>query len=171
MISKIFAGFIAVVTTFFVLLVITVLVALSNAFAGTASLSFGPTLNGTLGAQKMLTAGYEIRWDEPSIQLEGGGWNKSDGPGFTGFLGANLGVHVVSESGLAMRIGVGPVIVSDVDDRVSTLVNAHIQTRVGLEKENFACGVQYDHISNGGTGGANLGRDAIALYLGVPLWR
>lgn len=136
--------------------------------AGSLTLSFGPSIDGTIGAQKIAQLGYEIRWGAPSLTLETGMLNALGG-GFVFMGGANLGVHVVSADGLSMRIGVGPAYVSQIDDRLSSHMQAHIQARVGLEMQSYQTGVQLDHWSNAGLKPPNLGLDAVSVYVGIPL--
>lgn len=143
------------------------LIQLPEAHSSQVALSFGPTVDGAIGEKKMLTAGYEFRWNEPSLILEAGGWNSSNG--FAGFGGINMGVHIASNDGMCARIGFGPALISQTDDRLSSLFEFHIQARLGLEKENWAAGIQFDHFSNAGIVPPNPGRDVVSLYLGFPL--
>lgn len=135
--------------------------------ANSLSLSFGPTLNGVIGPKKLLTVGYEFNWGGPSLQLEGGTFTQ-DGS-FTYFGGANIGVHVSASDGWGARIGVGPVGISKADDRLSSILNFHIQARLALEREFWAAGLQLDHFSNANLWPPNLGMDALSLFVSIPL--
>jgi hypothetical protein len=131
------------------------------------SLSFGPTINGTIGAKKALALGYEHNWSGPSVLLTAGTWNADGGMAFYGSV--NLGVHVAAPSGLMARIGFGPAAISQTDDRLSSIGEFHIQARAGLELARWSVGLQFDHFSNAGIVPPNLGRDIVALYIGIPL--
>lgn len=141
----------------------------SVSYADSLALSFGPSLDGSIGEIKALQAGYEFYGSGGSFSLvlETGGWNWQDS--FTFFGGANFGVHVVSPDGISMRVGVGPSLISQTDDRLSSLFEFHIQAKVGLQVSNFSTGLQFDHFSNAGLWPPNLGRDLLSVYIGFPL--
>jgi hypothetical protein len=139
----------------------------SVANAGQLSLSFGPSLDGTLGTKKALQLGYEVKWGAPFLEIEAGGWNEPNGASFMG--SAMFGVHVTTQDGIFAQVGFGPAVVSQTDDRLSSLLEAHLRGRVGAEMGGwFVCG-QYDHLSNAGAVGPNLGLDLIGLCVGIPL--
>lgn len=140
--------------------------------ADSLSLSFGPSLDGTVGEVKALTLGYEFQWGSVSLVPETGMWNEPNGANpFTFYGGVNIGVHVVSTSGIGMRVGIGPCVLSQTDDHTSGTFEFHIQARVGLEVENFQVGFEGNHWSDGQFigPGPNLGRDTLGIYLGIPL--
>ncbi len=139
----------------------------SNAHAGLLLLSFGPTINGTIGEKKVLTAGYEYNWGAPSLKLDAGTWNVNGGMAFYGAL--NFGVHVISSGGLTTRIGFGPAVISQTDERLSSNFEFNIQARIGLNMGGWEAGLNALHLSNAGIKLPNLGRDIVGIYIGVPL--
>lgn len=141
----------------------------SLSHADSLAMSFGPSLDGTIGEIKALQLGYEFQGQGGSFSLllEGGGWNYDGEPIFFG--GVNAGVHVVTLDGISMRVGVGPSYASGTDDRISSQFNFHIQAKIGLQVTNFSTGLQFDHFSNAGLWPPNLGRDLLSVYIGFPL--
>ena len=138
-----------------------------SAQAHSLSLSFGPSLDGTIGVQKALQLAGEYQVGPGSFVLESGGWNEPNG--FAVFGGLSAGIHIVTEDGISARVGFGPCAISQTDDRLSSIFEFHIQARLGLEMKFWGVGVQFDHFSNAGLVPPNLGRDLASLYLSVPL--
>ncbi len=139
----------------------------SFAWGSDLSISFGPTIDGTIGTQKVFMLGYEMQDGPLSLLLESGGWNEPGG--FAIFGGANAGLHIVAPSGMAMRAGFGPSLISQTDDRLSSLFEFHIQMKIGLEHDGYGVGLQGDHFSNAGIVLPNLGRDIVSLYIQFPM--
>ena len=138
------------------------------AYANSFLVSFGPSLDGSIGIQKVFQLGYEFQWGSPSLELKAGSWNEPNGFAFTG--GATMGIHLVSHDGFAMRVGFGPAAISQTDDRLSSIFEFNIETKIGLELKNYQTGFEFDHWSNAGLfPGSNLGRDVISIYIGIPL--
>lgn len=135
--------------------------------ANSLSLSFGPSLDGSIGDKKALQLGYEFQFGAPSLVLEAGGWNEPNG--VAGFAGVNMGVHVATTDGVFVRVGVGVCAISQTDDRLSSIGEAHIQLKFGVERESFSAGLQFDHFSNAGLVPPNLGRDLGSVFIGIPL--
>jgi hypothetical protein len=139
----------------------------SLAQANEMNLSFGPTLDGTIADKKMLAVDYEFQWGSFSLAPEFAEWAEPNGVCLV--FGIHPAIHVVTPSGLTSRIGVGPVFITQTDDRLSSLIEFHIQARFGLDAGFFETGLQFDHFSNAGLVPPNLGRDIGSVYIGFPL--
>jgi hypothetical protein len=132
------------------------------------NLSFGPSLDGTPGTKKAFLLGIEQNWGGPSLEVEGGTWNELNGS-FTGYVGANVGVHVVTPDGFSVRVGFGPSFITQTDDRLSYQFEFNLSARLGYEYKGWGAGGCVRHWSDAGIVGPNLGFDLACAYVTIPL--
>jgi len=129
------------------------------------TLAFGPSLNGNTNP-KMGIIGYEKVLGNLSLKAHCGAifsalWNP--------FCALPISARVETNSGLFMRVGVGPAYFHHTDERLSSQWEFNISSAIGLTHDGFAVGIEHDHFSNAGLVQPNLGRDHLLLVAEIKL--
>lgn len=125
------------------------------AYADHIDLSFGPSLNGGTNP-KFAALGYEKVFDPGSLLLECGAMFAGPPIGMCSLV---LSARVETPTGLFVRMGVGPALVTRTDDRLSSIGEFNIQGAIGFSQGGWDIGLGYRHYSNAGLVPPNFGRD------------
>ena len=100
----------------------------------------------------------------------GGIIDKSLQPGrsSTGFANGQLGLDLQHKS-VFVEGYTGPGLISSQDDRLSSVYQIFSNASLGVRKFGLGLSIGYQHISNAGTKGPNLGRDFFLVGVQLPL--
>ena len=118
-------------------------------------LNFGPSLNGATNP-KFAALGYEKVFDPGSLLLDCGGMFESP---IVGMCSLVLSARVQSASGVFVRLGAGPGVITRTDDRLSSPFEFNLQGALGFTQDGWDVGLGYRHYSNAGLVPPNFGRD------------
>ncbi len=139
----------------------------SIAQANSVNLGFGPSLNGSTNP-KSAKLGYELDLtDAFSFTASATGIFE---PKMIGAFSLVASAKALTPSGMFLRIGFGPGVITSTDDRLSSIPEFNIVYATGLASESVEGGIEGNHWSNAGFfGGPNLGRDSALLFLAFKL--
>lgn len=132
---------------------------------------YGLGLNGGTTDMKTFAFGYQsplgLVFD---YQLEGGMYvDNTEAQGLIGYINADVGLSVISKSGIYAKIFFGPALITQPDDRLSSILEFNHDLEAGfVDKRGVSLGVNYKHMSNAGLFPPNLGRDMLLLKLQIP---
>lgn len=128
------------------------------------TVAFGPSLDGSTNP-KEFALGYEKTWSELALYTRCALLFESE---TNGYCSVGIGVHIETPSGLFTRATVGPAYVANIDDRISSHLNANIVFAVGAYQGPAFFVIELTHVSNAGAALPNLGSDHALAQIG---WR
>ncbi len=144
---------------------ILLLLLTSTAFADHVDISFGPSMNGATNP-KLVTLGFEKVFDPGSALLSCGAMFEQS----TNYeCSLVLSARVQTTGGMFTRVGLGPALITHVDDRLSSIGEVNIQYALGFAQNGWDIGVIGNHFSNAGIVPPNFGRDFLGLLIEIGL--
>lgn len=144
-----------------------------NSFAGSGGTywKFGLGIDSPSTSTKIIATGYQgPLWHVLDYQLEVGMFNDNNqSQGLIGFMGASVGVSVVTHSGFYSKLFAGPALITQTDSRLSSILEFNEDLELGLINDSgVSIGADLKHMSNAGLWPPNIGRDFLLLKVQIP---
>lgn len=131
----------------------------------------GIGLDDKIGTTKLLSGGYQgYLIGIFDYQLEAGAFQDAgNSVGIVGFGGASVGISVKSTSGVYAKVFAGPSLITNTDDRLSSILEFNDDIELGIrDSRNVCLGLDFKHFSNAGLFPPNIGRDFLLLKVQIP---